>query len=384
MVTLAEIFRRYGPAYRTQFGARLLPSHLAAMRAIERCRTPALGGHLYRCPACGESRYSYHSCRNRHCPRCQHQATQQWLTRQQALLLPVPYFMLTFTLPAPRGLPFREVARRHQKLLYHRLFQASAAATQQLAQDPRFVGGEIGMVGVLQTWTRDLFYHPHIHYLVPGGGLAADGQSWCATRHHFLVPVRALSRLFRAKLRDSLRKTHVYADISPAVWQQEWVVHCQPVGDGQGAFKYLAPYIFRVAIANKRILQVANDQVTFVYRDGDQGKRQTATLGVTEFIRRFLEHVLPKGFCKVRYYGFFSPAKRHRLQQVRRLLGAITTTPAAGDPLGAPSADSIDVPPIPLVLACPNCGKPMLWVAALQPTGRSPPQPSAPKTDRMF
>lgn len=173
MVTLAEIFRRYGPAYRAKFGAHLLPSHLAALKAIEQCRTPALGGHLYRCPACDESRYSYHSCQNRHCPQCQHEATQQWLVQQQALLLPVPYFMLTFTLPDA----LREVARSNQKLLYHLLFRASAAATQQLAQDPRFVGSEIGMVGVLQTWTRDLFYHPHIHYLVPGGGLAADGQS---------------------------------------------------------------------------------------------------------------------------------------------------------------------------------------------------------------
>ena len=150
MVALAEIFRRYGPAYRAKPGARLLPSHLAAMRAIEQCRTPALGGHLYRCSACDESRYSYHSCQNRHCPRCQQHATAQWLAQQQALLLPVPYFMLTFTLPDA----LREVARRHQKLLYRLLFQASAAATQQLAQDPRFVGGEIGMVGVLQTWTR--------------------------------------------------------------------------------------------------------------------------------------------------------------------------------------------------------------------------------------
>jgi hypothetical protein len=372
MVALAEIFRRYGPVYRAKFGARLLPSHLAAMKAIEQCRTPALGGHLYRCPHCGENRYSYHSCQNRHCPRCQHAATQQWLVQQQALLLPVPYFMLTFTLPEA----LRDLARRNQRLLYHLLFRASAAATQQLAQDPRFVGGQIGMVGVLQTWTRDLCYHPHVHYLVPGGGLAADGQTWHSARHNFFVPVKALSRLFRAELRDGLRKTRLYACVPPEVWHQDWVVHCQPVGDGQAAFKYLAPYIFRVAISNKRLLKLENDQVTFAYRRGDSGQHKTATVSAAEFIRRFLQHVLPKGFCKVRYYGLFSPAKRHRLNQVRHLLGAVITTPA----LESPPAEPTDATSSPLALACPHCGQLMQWVAAVKPTSRSPPRPSSLRT----
>jgi len=169
-LTLADLFRQYGPAYRQKYAQRLLPSHYRAMRAIEQCRTAALGGQVYTCPQCERVAYRYHSCRNRHCPQCQHQQAQHWLAQQQQFLLPVPYFLLTFTLPAE----LRKFARQHQRLIYDLLFRASAAATQQLARDPRFLGGQVGMVGVLHTWTRDLRYHPHVHYLVPAGGLAAD------------------------------------------------------------------------------------------------------------------------------------------------------------------------------------------------------------------
>src|SRR6058998_3630208 len=171
MSTLGEIFRRYGPTYRARYGERMLPSHRAVMAAIEGCRTEALGGHVYTCPSCATTRYSYHSCRNRHCPRCQHSATQTWLAQQHALLLPLPYFLVTFTLPSE----FRAVARRQPRTIYSLLFRASAAALQQLAQDPRFLGGQIGMLGVLQTWTRDMRFHPHVHYLVPAIALALDG-----------------------------------------------------------------------------------------------------------------------------------------------------------------------------------------------------------------
>jgi ribosomal protein L37AE/L43A len=253
VVELAEIFRLYGPAYREKYGAHMPPSHLDAMTDIEQCRTEVLGGHVYQCPECGEKRYSYHSCQNRHCPKCQNAAGQEWLEQQQALLLPVPYFLLTCTLPEA----LRELARSHQKLLYGLLFRTSAAAAQQLAQDPRFVGGTLGMIGVLHTWTRALIYHPHIHYLVPGGGLATDGSAWQPAREGFLLPVRALSVLFRAKFRDALQQTELFAQIPPEVWTQDWVVHCQPVGDGAHALKYLAPYIFRVAISNRRIRSVA-------------------------------------------------------------------------------------------------------------------------------
>jgi hypothetical protein len=215
------------------------------------------------------------------------------------MLLPTPYFMLTFTLPAE----LRTFARSHQRLFYNLLFRASAEATQQLAQNPRFLGGDIGMVGVLHTWSRDLAYHPHVHYLVPAG--AWDGQVWRWGRtRRFFLPVKALSTLFRAKVRDALRETNLWAEIPPHLWRKPWVVHCQPVGSGRRALNYLAPYIFRVAITNRRIVSLAHDAasgqptVTFRYRPSGSRHWRLCTLAVLEFIRRFLQHVLPKGFVK--------------------------------------------------------------------------------------
>jgi hypothetical protein len=256
VVELAEVFHRYGPAYRAKYGARMLPSHRRALRDIERCRTPALGGHVYTCPDCDETAYVYHSCRNRHCPKCQHDKAQAWLERQRDLLLPVPYFLLTFTLPAA----LRPIARRHQRLVYDLLFRASAAAIQQLGQAERWVGGQMGMMGVLHTWGRNLAYHPHVHYLVPGGGVDQEG-TWRPARANFLLPVKALSRVFRAKFRDALRQADaaVFAQVPAEVWQQDWVVHGQPVGRGENAIKYLAPYVFRVAISNRRIVKLDHD-----------------------------------------------------------------------------------------------------------------------------
>jgi len=264
---LADIFRQYGPAYRQKYAHKLLPSHRQAMRAIENCRTDALGGQVYRCDSCGELRYSYHSCRNRHCPKCQQEKTQAWLQVQQDLLLGVPYFLLTFTLPSQ----FRLIASQHQRLIYDLLFRASAQATQQLARDPRFVGGQIGLVGVLHTWTRALAYHPHVHYLVPGGGLSADGQNWLRAHHNFFVPVKALSRLFRAAFQRFLQKTPLFPQVPSSVWQQAWVVHCKAVGDGRTALRYLAPYIYRVAMSNRRLVrmqhtgQMESYVITFQY-----------------------------------------------------------------------------------------------------------------------
>ena len=362
MVELADIFRRFGAQYRAKYGARMPPSHLVAMAAIEQCRTEALGGQVYQCPACGEMRYSYHSCQNRHCPKCQQEAGQQWLEEQEALLLPCSYFLLTFTLPEK----LRELARSHQKLIYGLLFRASAAAAQQLAQDPRFVGGTLGLVGVLHTWTRALIYHPHVHYVVPGGGLAPDGHTWRLAREGFLLPVRALSLLFRAKFRDALRQTELFAQVPPDVWAQNWVVHCQPVGNGAAALKYLAPYIFRVAISNRRILALEGDQVTFGYTDGRSGQRKTCTLGAEEFMRRFLQHVLPKGFNKVRYYGFYSPNQRKVLNNVREMLSC-ADVPVRKDT--SPPSEPLPAAEFP----CPVCGKPMQLVGTLQPRGRCPP-----------
>jgi len=346
VIELAEIFRQHGPAYRDKFKGRIPASHLKAMAAIEQCRTEAMGGHVYTCDDCGEIRYTYHSCKNRHCPKCQNEAGQQWLERQQALLLPVPYFMVTFTLP--EGL--RALARQQQRLIYNLLFRASAAALQELAHDPRFVGGQIGCLGVLQTWTRDLAYHPHVHYLVPGGGLSPDGHSWLRARNAFFVHVKPLSRLFRAKFRAALKQRGLLEQVPPQVWRQEWVVHCQPVGTGQAALKYLAPYVFRVALSNKRILKCEDGQVTFRYRDSATRRWKTRTLPAEEFIRRFLQHVLPKGFQKVRYYGLFSSGQRQRLAQARQRLGQ---TPAAN-----PAEDNSPQPTQRPIL-CPTCGQPM-------------------------
>jgi hypothetical protein len=364
--TLAEIVRQHGPAYEAKYENKLLPSHRRTLRDIAQCRTATLGGHVYHCDTCDETHYQYHSCQNRHCPQCQHQLGQRWLARQEAALLPVPYFMVTFTLPAA----IRDVARRHQKQVYNMLFRTSAAALQELARDPRYVGGQLGMVGVLHTWGRNLSYHPHMHYLVPAGGLSADSRQWLPAQRGFLIPVRALSRLFRAKVRDALRRVGLIDQVPPDAWQQDWVVHCQPVGKGLGALKYLAPYIFRVAISNHRILKVANGKVTFRYRKTDTGQLRTCTLTAEEFLRRFLQHVLPKGFVKVRYYGLFSPSLRHRLATIRLWLGASEPEPThADDPGDAPD----DLNDRRSGVLCPTCGQVMRWVKHQRPQPRCPP-----------
>ena len=355
MVEMAEIFHHHGQPYRNKFGDKILPSHRQAMRAIERCRTPDLGGHVYHCPACDETQYQYHSCRNRHCPKCQNGKAQQWLEKQQHLLLPVPYFLLTFTLPSE----LRALARSQQQLLYDLLFRTSAAAVQHLAQDPRFVGGQMGLLGVLHTWGRSLSYHPHVHYLLPAGGLDAHGR-WRAAHKSFLLPVKALSRIFRAKFRAALRVTDGYDQVPAAVWKQEWVVHCQPVGDGLNAVKYLAPYIFRVAISNKRILKLTDGKVTFQYHTSDTGKLKTCTVTAEEFIRRFLQHVLPRGFVKVRYYGFLSSGLRQRLATVcQQLTSPIVEQPASPEGITETETQTVDPSPHQAML-CPACGHIML------------------------
>ena len=331
-----------------------------------------LGGQVYSCEHCAEKHYSYHSCQNRHCPKCQNERAEQWLKRQQELLLPVEHFMVTFTLPAQ----LRKVARSNQQAVYNLLFRTAAAALQELALDPRFVGGQIGMVGVLHTWGRDLSYHPHVHYLVPGGGLAAEGPRWLPSRANFLVHVKPLSKLFRAKFRDALKKTGLFEQVPAAVWHKEWVVHSQGVNQSQAALKYLAPYIFRVALSNGRLVKLEEDQVTFRYQAHKSGKTKYRTLPVGEFIRRFLQHVLPKGFQKVRYYGLFSPGKRPLLKQARQWLTPTQTPPAIeeGEPSAQPEEAQAAIDPAEQSLLCPTCGRLMQWVGQLKPhTGRAPP-----------
>jgi Putative transposase len=256
----------------------------------------------------------------------------------------------------------RALARSHQKTIYNLLFRASSQALQQLAQDPRFVGARLGMVGVLHTWTRQLLYHPHVHYIVPGGGLTADGR-WRSSRSDFLLPVKALSLIFRAKFRDELKKSALFALVAPRVWFHHWVVHSEAVGSGQQAFQYLAPYIFRVALSNNRILKLQQGAVTFSYKESATDQLQRCTVSAEEFIRRFLQHVLPKRFIKVRYYGLLSPVQRHLLHKASQLLSlttnkpkreaVITTTPAATP-------------------CCPHCGGPLTLLSPLTPRGRAP------------
>ena len=361
---LAVLFREYGADYRKKYADKLLPSHRQAMWAIEHCRTQSLGGQVYGCPNCQEVQYSYHSCRNRHCPKCQHEQTQNWLQVQQELLLPVPYFFLTFTLPSE----LRNLVRANQKALYSLLFQASAEAAQKLARDPRYIGGQIGLVGVLHTWTRNLIFHPHVHYLAPAGGLHFDGKTWLPARRGFFLPVRALSKLFRAAFRHGLQKLNLFEQAPSRVWTQEWVVHCKPVADGQAALKYLAPYIHRVAISNRRLLSFDNrgtmetSQVTFQYRASDSGQLKQCTLSVEQFFQRFLQHVLPHAFVKVRYYGFFGASVRHKLVALQVRLGKPGLDPIEQQPASSPSDHDT-----PSKFLCPACGLPMISQRNLSP-----------------
>ena len=358
MLEVADIFRLHGPAYRQKFGDRMLSSHRRAMQDIETCRTESLGGQLYFCKQCQQQRYSYHSCKNRHCPKCQNELANDWLAAQQDLLLPVHHFLVTFTLPAE----LRALARSHQKLIYNLLFRTSSAALQQLAQDPRFVGARLGMVGVLHTWTRQLLYHPHVHYIVTGGGLTDDGR-WRSSRKDFLVPVEALSPIFRAKFRDALKLTELFIQVPPCVWRKDWVVHSEPVGSGTQAFQYLAPYVFRVAISNNRLRSLQQGAVTFSFKESATDRLKRCTLSAEEFIRRFLQHVLPPRFIKVRYYGLLSPAHRQLLLKARQLLSPTTTKlKSAALSITAPLA----------LLTCPHCHGPLTLLSPLAPRGRSP------------
>ena len=310
-------------------------------------------------------------CRNRHCPKCQHQQTVAWLETQQGLLLPVPYFLLTFTLPSE----LRQIASKNQKLIYHLLFRASAQAAQKLAKDQRFVGGQIGMIGVLHTWTRNLFYHPHVHYLAPGGGVGSDRQSWLPARKNFFLPVKALSKLFRAAFQRALRKTALYTQIPPTVWRRAWVVHCKPVGNGQATLKYLAAYIHRVALSNRRLVSIDHrgsletSQLTFQYRPSDTRQLKTCTLSVEHFIQRFLQHILPHGFVKVRYFGFFGTTLRSQLATLQQNLSPLTEPPTeqTHQPTTTLSTSWQDN------LLCPKCGQLMLFKRSLSPLAcRSP------------
>jgi hypothetical protein len=364
MLEVADIIRRHGAAYRARVGPALAPSQRRALRDLAACRTPARGGHVHQCAQCGRTVYTYHSCGNRHCPTCHRAQTDRWLAAQRGHLLPCPYYLLTFTLPRE----LRAVARDHQRTVYGLLLRCAAAALQTLAGDPRYVGGRLGVLAVLHTWTRALLYHPHVHLLVTAGGLSADGTQWLAAHHPaYLVPVQALSVLFRAKLCGALKAAGLLAPVPPGVWSTGWVVHCQPAGRGERVLDYLGRYVFRVAISNSRLEGLEGDQVTFRYRDNRTQELRRVTLSGLEFLQRFLQHVLPSGCTKVRYYGLWSPTCRRHLEHTRTLLASMPArdpdnsvpgpAPAAADP-GRASR-------------CPHCQTGTLVVVAILTPHRS-------------
>jgi hypothetical protein len=336
---LGDIFRLHGPAYLTTFGDSLSHEQKQALRAIGVCRTPALGGHVDQCDRCGYRKISYCSCRNRHCPKCHERARAQWLEQRAAELLPVEYFHVVFTLPQ-RLAP---LALQNQRLIYGILFRAAAETLTRIAGDPRHLGARIGFLAVLHTWGQNLNHHPHLHCVVPGGGIALDQRRWISCRQQFLFPVKVLSRLFRAKFvaylktafRDgklgfhgqlkSLSERRNFVEWLSPVAGTEWVVYAKPpFGGPRQVLKYLARYTHRVAISNQRLISLEDDRVTFRWKNYARGNQPaTMTLQAVEFVRRFLLHVLPRGFVKVRHFGLLANRGRRRnLALCRKLLVA--------------------------------------------------------------
>jgi len=347
---LADIFRRYGEAYRQKFGASLSTAQRRVMTAIEVCRTAALGGHVEVCDRCGHQRIWYNSCSDRHCPKCQSLARAQWIQDRQSEVLDTEYFHVVFTVPEE----IADIGLQNKRTVYGILFRATAETLQTIAADPQHLGAEIGFFAVLHTWGQNLLHHPHLHCVVAGGGLSLDSTRWVSCRPGFFLPVRVLSRRFRRlflkyleKAFDSgqlqffgsiqkLRDAHEFHSYVAPLKQTEWVVYAKPPFAGpQQVLDYVGRYTHRVAISNNRLLDIEDDQVSFQWKDyRDPDRQKTMTLSAEEFIRRFLIHVLPDGFQRIRYYGFLS--NRHRegkLVLCRQLLGMPVVDPetAPGD-----------------------------------------------------
>ncbi len=317
MIEVADVFRRFARDYLDAHGASMLPSHQRAIADILDCRTEALGGHLWCCDQCGAEVFSYHSCKNRSCPKCHTDQTERWLQARRAEMLPCHYFHVTVTVPEE----LREVLRANQHDGYAMLMKAAAEAIIELARDPRHVGGTVGILAVLHTWTQQLLYHPHVHCLVTGGGVSEDGRIWHPARDAFLVPTRALAKLVQGKFKAAFAACRPDLILPKAAWSKSWVVHCTVWGDGeQAVLDYLARYVFRVAITNTRIVGLDDQTVTIRYKHRKSNRWRTTRIPGHEFMRRFLQHVLPKGLHKVRYSGLWHPAKREQVARVRLLL----------------------------------------------------------------
>ena len=357
MTTLRDIFTAFAPEYLERY-PHLPLAHRKVSSAIQHCRSGHYGHSLYQCSSCGGQHRVNHSCGNRHCPQCQQHKTQQWLHHHLDKQLPGPHFLLTCTVPET----LRPFIRSHQRLAYQAMFHASATALKRLATDERFLGTDLpGFTGVLHTWGRQLPYHPHIHYIVPGGGLSKDRTTWQPSRATFYVPVKALSPIYRALFKEDMRPAGLLEHIAPQVWNTPWNVHSQAGANGHTAFTYLAPYVFRVAISNRRLVSLNDRTVTFTYRKPGSARPRTTALDAVEFIRRFLQHVLPHGFMKVRHFGFLHAScavPTHTL--CRMILQACPT----------PFKPTRSIPPKPLVVWCPTCGLQMRLVMRLWTSDR--------------
>jgi hypothetical protein len=368
---VADIFRRHGEQYRQVNDGHLGRVERRTMSAIELCRTSELGGHVEGCRSCGTILIAYNSCRNRHCPKCQGQAGREWLAAREAELLPVPYFHVVFTVPAQ----IAAIAFQNKAAIYTILFKTAAETLRTIGADPKHLGAEIGLIAVLHSWGQNLHYHPHIHCIVPGGGLSPDGTRWVACRPGFFLPVRVLSRLFRRLFMEQLQAAYdagrlsFFGDLAelagPVAFRRrlaevrrvEWVVYAKPpFGGPQQVLTYLGRYTHRVAIANSRLVSMADDRVAFRWRDyRHRGKAKVMKLDVHEFIRRFLLHTLPDGFHRIRHYGFLANGHRAtKLELCRRLLDA---------PTGSLSHAADGDAAISEARRCPCCGGQMITLS---------------------
>jgi hypothetical protein len=373
---VADIFRDHGAAWRLANAGHLSLGQLKVMSAIERCRTAALGGHVAACQDCGHIHVAYNSCRNRHCPKCQAGAARDWLAARQAELLPVGYFHLVFTLPAP----IADIAYQNKRVIYDMLMKASAETMIAIARDPKHLGAKIGITAVLHTWGSAMTHHPHVHMIVPGGGISSDGQKWIACRRKFLVHFRVLSRLFRRLFLEKLAKAHDdgrlnfygrHAGLSDRarfdaflrpLRKVEWYVHVkEPFAGPEAVLTYLSRYTHRIAISNRRLVSADSNHVAFRYKDyrADHRNRwKTMTLTAHEFIRRFLSHVLPKGFHRIRHYGLFANA--NRADNIARARELLNTQMPAEDNAADAALDEARV----LNFSCPCCGGRMIIIEA--------------------
>ena len=383
---VADILRVSGSSFLARHGSHLAPQHRKVMDAIVRCRTAALGGHRDRCSGCGHQAISYNSCRNRHCPKCQSNARDRWLAARSAELLPVPYFHIVFTLPHELS----ALVLQNKKLLYDLLFRASAATLLEVGRDPKHLGADIGLLSVLHTWGQNLQHHPHVHCVVPGGGLALDGSRWITASSRFFLPVRVLSRVFRGKFTAELKQLLLQGKLqfhgslqelaSPdhfqgflrKLFRKDWVVYAKPpFGGAEHVLHYLARYTHRVAISNHRLVSFKDDQVSFRWKDYAAGSKQKVmTVSADAFLRRFLIHVLPKGLVRIRHFGLFANRKRSAsLRRCRMLLNTV-----------APPLQ-----PVPTAqIKCPLCSELMLVIerfTSLQLL--SAPQSTAPIKPRL-